>query len=337
MVQLLEETKGFSLHTIKYLVMDEADRLLEMAFEDAINKLLAVLPKDRRTYLYSATMTQKVSKLQRASLVDPVKVEVSENYSTVDTLIQQYLFVPQKHKDCYLAHVLNTFAGAGTLIFVNTCVASQRLTLILRTLGFKAIPLNGDMDQKHRFLALDKYKSGERNILVATDVASRGIDIPSIDLVINYDLPVKSEDYVHRVGRTARAGKGGRAVTIVTQYDVEVFQRIETLIKKKLDAFPASEADALILADRVTEAQREAAAKIRDEGREGIETEEGIEHDDIAASAVITKRKHAGGYGANKKKRKIEGKNHGGAKRGGGAGGGKRGGGHGGSGKRKGK
>lgn len=104
-----------------------------------------------------------------------------------------------------------------------TCVASQKLTLILRELGFGAIPLNGDMDQRHRFLALEKFRSGNRNILVATDVASRGIDIPEVDLVVNYDLPVKSEDYVHRVGRTARAGRGGRAITLVTQYDVEVY------------------------------------------------------------------------------------------------------------------
>ena len=112
--------------------------------------------------------------------------------------------------------------------------------------------------------ALNKFKAGERSILVATDVASRGLDIPSVDFVLNYDVPANSKDYVHRVGRTARAGRSGRSLTLVTQYDVELYQRIESLIGKKLDAFPAEEASALLMLERVGEAQRVAALQMRE-------------------------------------------------------------------------
>ena len=112
--------------------------------------------------------------------------------------------------------------------------------------------------------ALNKFKAGERSILVATDMASRGLDIPSVDFVLNYDVPANSKDYVHRVGRTARAGRSGRSLTLVTQYDVELYQRIESLIGKKLDAFPAEEASALLMLERVGEAQRVAALQMRE-------------------------------------------------------------------------
>jgi len=262
----LENTKGFSIRTIKYLVLDEADRLLNMDFEEEIDKILRVAPRDRHTYLYSATMTQKVKKLQRASLVNPVKVQVSSKYQTVDTLQQQYLFVPHKYKEAYLVLMLNEFAGNTVIIFASTCATTSRLTLILRNLGFSAIPINGDMSQDKRLNALSQFKTGQRNILVATDVASRGLDIPTVDFVLNYDVPGNSKDYIHRVGRTARAGRAGRAVTMVTQYDVELYQRIEELIKRKLPVFPASDEQAMILVERVNEAQRIAATQLKELG-----------------------------------------------------------------------
>lgn len=184
-------------------------------------------------------MTSKVQKLQRASLNDPVKVEVSNKYQTVDTLVQNYVFIPEKHKETYLVYLLAQFtSGLKTIIFTTTCNSSMKLALILRNLNFKAVNINGQLSQTQRLNALNKFKAGERQILIATDVASRGLDIPAVDLVINFDIPQHSKDYVHRVGRTARAGKSGRAITIVTQYDVETFQKIEELIGKKLDEYP---------------------------------------------------------------------------------------------------
>lgn len=135
---------------------------------------------------------------------------------------------------------------------------------MLRNLGFGGVPIHGQMSQPKRLGALNKFKSGERSILVATDVASRGLDIPSVDVVINYDVPQNSKDYVHRVGRTARAGRSGRAVTIVTQYDVEQFQKIEHLTEQKMESFKAEREEVLILMERVSEAQRLATMQIKE-------------------------------------------------------------------------
>ncbi|KAJ2511502.1 ribosomal RNA processing protein [Coemansia sp. RSA 2049] len=260
----LENTKGFSLRTLKYLVMDEADRLLDMDFGPKIDQILKAIPRDRNTFLFSATMTTKVAKLQRASLSNPVKVEVSTKYSTVEKLLQYYMFFPFKHKDCYLVWLLNETAGQSAIVFARTCNEVLRMALLLRGLGIEAIPLHGQLSMDKRMGALSKFKSGARRVLVATDVASRGLDIPAVDLVVNYDIPTFSKDYIHRVGRTARAGRSGRAVSFVTQYDIELLQRIEQVIGKKLDTFPSEMDEVLVLQERVGEAQRMAAIELKE-------------------------------------------------------------------------
>eukprot|EP00939_MAST-03C_sp_MAST-3C-sp1_P004203 g4203.t1 len=264
LVDHLEHTKGFSLRTIKFLVLDEADRMLGLDFEEEITTILQLLPRDRRTLLFSATMTNKVKKLQRAALVNPVKVAVNSKYTTVKTLVQQYLFIPEKYKDCYLAFILNEYAGQTALAFVRTCAECQRVGIFLRNLGFKAVSLHGKMTQPKRLAALHKFKAGSRSILIATDVASRGLDIPSVDLVLNLSIPANAKDYVHRVGRTARAGRSGRAISFVTQYDVEAYQRIERLIEKKLALYPTDKETVMVMLERVEEAQRIAAQEMRE-------------------------------------------------------------------------
>ena len=262
-VDHLQNTRGFSIRTLKFLILDEADKLLNMDFEKELDLILNAAPKERSTYLFSATMTSKVKKLQRASLTDPVKVEVSSKYQTVKSLLQQYLFVPAKHKDCYLAYVCNELAGHSTILFVATCACAQRLAVMLRALGFPAVPLHGQLSQAKRLAALNKFKAGDRSLLIATDVASRGLDIPAVDLVLNFELPSNSKDYIHRVGRTARAGRAGRAITFVTQYDVEIYQRIEHMLGQKLEPYTAPQEEALLLMERVGEAQRYAAMDMR--------------------------------------------------------------------------
>lgn len=216
----LETTKGFSLRTLKFLVMDEADRLLDLDFGPVLDKILKVLPREgRHTYLFSATMSSKVESLQRASLQSPVRVSISSTArQTVATLIQRWLLIPQKHKDLYLVYLLSeTFAGLTTIIFTRTQNETQRISLLLRALGLEAVPIHGGMSQSTRMGALGKFRARSRKILVATDVAARGLDIPSVDIVLNFDLPDDSATYVHRVGRTARAGLSGRAISLVTQ------------------------------------------------------------------------------------------------------------------------
>ncbi|KAK8853175.1 ATP-dependent rRNA helicase RRP3 [Kwoniella newhampshirensis] len=265
----LENTKGFSLKALKYLVLDEADRLLDMDFGPIIDKILKVVPKERNTYLFSATMTTKVAKLQRASLNKPVRVEVSSKYSTVETLLQHYLLLPLKLKDAHLLYLANELSSSSMIIFTRTVNDAQRLSIILRRLGFPAIPLHGQMSQSMRLASLNKFKSGGRSILVATDVASRGLDIPLVDLVINYDMPTNSKDYVHRVGRTARAGRSGKSITLVTQYDVEILQRIESHIGKKMTKFAVDKEAVAVMTDTVARASREAAAEMRETGVNG--------------------------------------------------------------------
>ncbi|KAK7180281.1 ribosomal RNA processing protein [Paraphaeosphaeria sporulosa] len=291
----LENTKGFSLKHLKYLVMDEADRLLDLDFGPILDKILKVLPREgRHTYLFSATMSTKVENLQRAALHNPVRVSISSSsHQTVSTLMQRYIFLPHKHKDLYLIHILNDAIGHPTIIFTRTVNEAQRVAVLLRTLGFGAIPIHGQLSQSNRLGALQKFKAKSRDILVATDVAARGLDIPSVDLVINLDLPPDSKTYVHRVGRTARAGKSGKAISFVTQYDVEIWLRTETALGTKIQEEVVPKDEAMVLAERVSEAQRVAVKEMKEihdkrgrrggggggfkgkRGRDGMDQEEG--------------------------------------------------------------
>jgi ATP-dependent RNA helicase DDX47/RRP3 len=182
----------------------------------------------------------------------------------VDTLEQNFLFRPALHKETYLVYLLTQMQGKKTIIFTSTCNASLKLVLMLKFLNFKATNIHGKMSQQMRLASLNKFKTGEKTILIATDVASRGLDIPSVDLVINFDIPGNSKDYVHRVGRTARAGRSGRAITMVTQYDVEIYKKIEELIGKTLEEYPVENKHALVLSDSVIEAMRQATIEMRD-------------------------------------------------------------------------
>lgn len=235
-----------------------------MDFGDAIEKLLKFIPRDRRTMLFSATMSSKVESLQRASLRDPVRVSISSNkYQTVATLLQNYIFKPHRMKDLYIVFLCNEFMGKSIIIFTRTVYETQRLAILLRMLGFGAIPLHGGLNQAARLGALNKYRSGSRDILVATDVAARGLDIPKVDLVINYDLPDSSKTYIHRVGRTARAGNSGRAISMASQYDLETLGRIEAALGSKLEEYPTEKEEVLAFQARVEEAQREARVEMK--------------------------------------------------------------------------
>ncbi|KAG0501941.1 hypothetical protein HPP92_002013 [Vanilla planifolia] len=298
----LSNTKGFSLRMLKYLVLDEADRLLNMDFEKAIDDILKAIPRDRRTYLFSATMTKKVGKLQRACLKNPVKIEASSKYSTVDTLKQQFRLVPAKYKDCYLVYILTAMSGSTSMVFTRTCDSTRLLALLLRNLGLKAIPISGQMSQTKRLGALNKFKAGSCNILLCTDVASRGLDIPSVDLVINYDIPSNSKDYIHRVGRTARAGRSGLAIALVNQYEVEWYLQIEQLIGKKLPEFQAEEAEVLLLLERVSDAKRIAQMKMKESAGNKKRRRVGDGDDDEEIERYETTNK--GGKASKKSRRK---------------------------------
>uniref|UniRef100_A0AAR2KFR3 RNA helicase n=1 Tax=Pygocentrus nattereri TaxID=42514 RepID=A0AAR2KFR3_PYGNA len=290
LVDHLENTKGFNLRALKFLVMDEADRILNMDFESEVKSL----KKNSDQMLF---LLQSVQKLQRAALKDPVKCAVSTKYATVDKLQQYYIFIPAKYKDCYLVSILNELAGNSFIVFCGTCNNAQRVALLLRNLGITAVPLHGQMSQSKRLGALNKFKSKSRSVLLATDVASRGLDIPHVDCVINFDIPTHSKDYIHRVGRTARAGRSGKSITFVTQYDVELFQRIEALIGKKLPAFPTQEEEVMMLVERVNEAQR--FARIQGEKRKRPRGGED-DGDDAEQSSGVRKKVKGGRFRGGK-------------------------------------
>ncbi|XP_038639882.1 probable ATP-dependent RNA helicase DDX47 [Scyliorhinus canicula] len=422
LIDHLQNTKGFNLRSLKYLVMDEADRILNMDFETEVDKILKVIPRERNTYLFSATMTKKVQKLQRAALHDPVKCAVSTKYQTVEKLQQYYVFIPSKFKDCYLVSILNEMAGNSFIIFCSTCNNTQRTALLLRNLGFTAIPLHGQMNQNKRLGALNKFTSPKANVIATalqkqlalalseplppshpSSIAAFSNKLISVDesvknsgllgvyncslsrlswvnvswcLLQLLSLPRLSwvnvswcllqllslsrlswvnvswcllqllslsrlswvnvswcfpsscslspvcpglmflgvclpaalspvcpglmfllvfvfQDYIHRVGRTARAGRSGKAITFVTQYDVELFQRIEHLIGKKLPAFPTQEEEVMLLVERVTEAQRFARLELREQGDKRKRPRE--EADDDTENSLGIRQKVSGG------------------------------------------
>ncbi|KAG6829744.1 ribosomal RNA processing protein [Tricholoma furcatifolium] len=269
LIDHLKSTKGFSLRQLKHLVLDEADRLLDLDFKEAITDILKVIPKERCTYLFSATMTANVSKLQRASLSDPVRVDVSSfKYKTVDTLLQYYVLCPLVAKEVMLVYLINSMAQNSIIVFVRTVDTTKRLSMILRTLGFQVVPLHGELTQSQRLGAFNRFKSGKSTVLVATDLASRGLDVHEVDVVINYDCPTNSKDYVHRVGRTARAGRAGKSILLVTQYDAEVMLRLETVLERKLEEYPTDKEEIALLKERVHEAGRVAITQLKQEEAE---------------------------------------------------------------------
>jgi len=249
-------------------------------------------------------MTKKVAKLQRASLKDPVRVEVSNKFKTVEKLKEYYLFIPMKYKENYLVHIINEMAGNTFIVFVSTCSATVKIALMLRCLGFTAIPMSGQMSQNKRLASLRNFKAKNRSILIATDVASRGIDIPHVDVVINFDIPHYSKDYIHRVGRTARAGKSGVAITFVSQYDIELYQRIEHLLGKKLPQYPeAEESEVMQLTTRVLEANRMARIQYKEmEDKKRESKKRKNEADDTEESVGIMDRLNSKKAGKSKQK-----------------------------------
>lgn len=255
----------------KFLVLDEADRVLDVGFEEELRVIFQCLPKTRQTLLFSATMTSNLQTLLELSVNKAYFYEAYEGFRTVDTLKQQYVFVPKNVKDVYLLHILSRMEEMGirsAMIFVSTCRTCHHLNLLLEELDLESAALHSFKSQSLRLSALHRFKSGQASILIATDVASRGLDIPTVDLVINYDIPRYPRDYVHRVGRTARAGRGGLAVSFVTQNDIDLIHEIEAVLGKQLEQFECKENEVLSDITRVYKAKRVATMKMMDDGFE---------------------------------------------------------------------
>ena len=246
----LMNQKYINLRHIKLFVLDEADRMLDMGFSHDVKKVIAHLPEIRQTMLFSATMPPEISKLAGDILYNPVRVAVTPTSSTVDAIEQSVYFVEKKDKKHLLVHLLKNRAVVSALVFTRTKHGADKVTRDLVKAGVQAEAIHGNKSQNARQRALTKFKNRETRVLVATDIAARGIDIEELSHVINYDLPNVPETYVHRIGRTGRAGLGGVALSFCDQEEKAYLKDIQKLIAKPIPViedhpYPLSE-DSLI-------------------------------------------------------------------------------------------
>jgi ATP-dependent RNA helicase RhlE len=230
----LVSQNAIKLNKVEILVLDEADRMLDMGFIRDINKILALLPKKRQNLLFSATFSADIRKLTQNLLVNPVKIEVAVENAAADTVEQVAYTVNKAAKTALLTHLIKSNDWRQVLVFTSTKHGANRLTEKLNAAQIKASAIHGNKSQGARTSALAGFKAGEIRVLVATDVAARGIDIALLPHVVNFELPRSSTDYVHRIGRTGRAGQGGQAVSLVSREELNALRLVEKLIGVKI-------------------------------------------------------------------------------------------------------
>ncbi|MFO8026319.1 MAG: DEAD/DEAH box helicase [Opitutales bacterium] len=224
------------LSQVETFILDEADRMLDMGFIRDIQKIERKLPKKRHTLLFSATMAQEIAKLGQTMLDNPEEIRIAPQGTTADKVEQSVCFVDKKAKQSRMLELLQSRSkdqpNELSLIFTRTKHGAKNLARKLEQQGYKADSIHGNKSQSAREKTLDRYRRGQLDILVATDVASRGIDVKNITLVVNFDLPMEPDAYVHRIGRTARAGESGHAISFCSADEVALLRQVEKLIKK---------------------------------------------------------------------------------------------------------
>lgn len=213
-----------------HLVLDEADRMLDMGFSEDILKIVAEMPRERQTILFSATMPQKITALANSIMNDPVQVKIAVS-KPAENIDQSVYVCKESDKTALVKHVLSSHGSSRVILFAGAKQKVKELGILLSRRGYNAAAMHSDLEQKQRDEVMLAFKAGRIDILVATDIVARGIDIDDIKLVINYDVPHDAEDYVHRIGRTARAGREGSAVTLVGERDVPSLREIENLLE----------------------------------------------------------------------------------------------------------
>jgi superfamily II DNA/RNA helicase len=232
------EAKNCALHQVEYVVLDEADRMLDIGFLPDLQRILSYLPKQRQTLLFSATFSPEIRRLAQSYLQEPVTVEVAQRNATASTVEQHFFSITDDDKRRAVRQSLRQRSLSQAIVFVNSKLGAARLARAFERDGLKTAALHGDKSQDERLKSLAAFKRGEVELLVATDVAARGLDIADLPAVFNFDVPFNAEDYVHRIGRTGRAGASGLAITLVTRDDTRMVSDIEKLIKKKIEIEP---------------------------------------------------------------------------------------------------
>jgi ATP-dependent RNA helicase RhlE len=235
--------KAVNLGQVEILVLDEADRMLDMGFIDDVRKAIALLPRGRQTLLFSATFSDAIRKLAREFQTDPEIVQVAARNATADNLTQVLYPVDADRKADLLLHLVRRDGIEQVLVFTRTKIGATRLASYLDRRGVPAVAIHSDRTQGERTRALAAFKAGEVVALVATDVASRGLDIDTLPHVVNFDLPFEPQDYIHRIGRTGRAGASGTAISLVSPGEVDALRAIQRLLKR---AIPCAVVDSFL-------------------------------------------------------------------------------------------
>ena len=231
----LENQGILSLRKIDILVLDEADRMLDMGFKRDIDKIMALLPKKRQSLLFSATFSKEIKALAKNTLNNPVLVEATPENTTVEKINQKVYHVDKGQKPTILVKLINEGNWKQILVFTRTKHGANKLTKILNASDISASAIHGNKTQNNRIKALKEFKAGDVRVLVATDIAARGLDIPLLPHVVNFELPNIPEDYVHRIGRTGRAGASGEAVSLVSQEEKDYLHNIQNLLGESIE------------------------------------------------------------------------------------------------------
>lgn len=230
----LYKEKFFDPTQVKSVIFDEADRMFDMGFKDDMKFLLDRIPRDRQFLVFSATLNFDVLTVAYEYGSDPVEIEIDRSLPRTDQVKDEVLHVGQNEKPLFLMSLLSNKEFEQAIVFTNFVRNVPRIEKFLQMNGFKALGISSALSQSQRTKTMDSFRSGETNILVATDVAARGLDIENVDIVVNYELPDDSENYVHRIGRTGRAGRDGLAYSLSSEKDVEALKRLELFLKSKL-------------------------------------------------------------------------------------------------------
>ncbi len=239
----LVSQKHLKLNKVKVLVLDEADHMLDLGFIKDIYDLLKFIPKKHQTLFFSATINKKIKKLAYSLVNNPIRIQISPKNPVAKNIEHWVAFIEMDDKRFFLERTINENPNNKILVFVRTKVRAERVLKALERVDIVSQTIHSGKEQDDRLSVLNDFKSGENNILIATDVSSRGIDIPNVDIVINYDLPEQSENYVHRVGRTGRASKKGQAISFCSVNEKSILEEIEQYLDSKINKLDISKKD----------------------------------------------------------------------------------------------